>query len=200
MKKHIVVIHGGDVFPSYEAFLENLKTKSVDTEYFKTRENWKRNLEKELGEAFEVLSPKMPNQDNAQYKEWKIWFERIIPFLTDGVIFIGHSLGGLFLAKYFSENRLPVRVSAVFLVAAPYSEKPKYEEDNNFLLGDDLSLLTTQSKKVVFYQSKDDQSVPFADFEKYQRKLPHAEFFTFENRGHFRDAVFPELVDTLKAL
>ena len=62
------------------------------------------NLDKVLGGGYEVLIPQMPNSQNARYSEWKILFEKIISILDDEIILIGHSLGGIFLVKYFSEN------------------------------------------------------------------------------------------------
>ncbi len=67
----------------------------------------------------------MPNKTNAQFEEWKIWFEKFIPFLNDGVILVGHSLGGVFLAKYLSENKFPKKIGGVFLVSAVYEKNQK---------------------------------------------------------------------------
>jgi predicted alpha/beta hydrolase family esterase len=35
----------------------------------------------------------MPNRHFADYKAWKIMFEKIFSYLKDEVIFVGHSLG-----------------------------------------------------------------------------------------------------------
>ena len=121
MKKQVVVIHGGDTFQNYEEYLKFLRNFEIDIERYKTdKEDWKRPLRRVLGENYEVILPVMPNKTNAQYKEWKIWMDKILPFLNDGVILVGHSLGGSFLAKYLSENPFPKRISGVFFVAAMY--------------------------------------------------------------------------------
>lgn len=39
----------------------------------------------------------MPNSNNAHYQEWKIIFDKIVTLLDEDVIFISHSLGGIFL-------------------------------------------------------------------------------------------------------
>lgn len=76
----------------------------------------------------------MPNGNNAQYIEWKIWFERLLPFLNDGVILIGHSLGGIFLAKYLSENNFSIKVRAAILIAAPFDALGMKESLSQFKL------------------------------------------------------------------
>ena len=102
MKQQILVIHGGDTFDTYKDYLSFLKNREISLDRLRLKRDWKDILSEKLGENFDVLSPRMPNGTNARYKEWKIWFERVIPFIDKGVIFIGHSLGGIFLAKYLS--------------------------------------------------------------------------------------------------
>jgi len=195
--KQIIIIHGGDSFltnDAYLSFLKNFKIESVD--YFKNHKGWKDTLETELGANIEVLTPRMPNANNAKYGEWKIWFEKLIPFLSDGVLLIGHSLGGIFLVKYLSENRFPVRIEGVFLVAAPYDADT--DECGEFVAPTSLSLLAEQANKIFLYQSEDDPLVPFTELEKYRRALPNAAVRIFKNRGHFNQETFPEIIADLK--
>ena len=71
----------------------------------------------------------MPLQENAKYNDWKIFFERYIPFLRNNVILIGASLGGIFLAKYLSENKFPKKILSTYLICPPF---------DNTTLGEDL--------------------------------------------------------------
>jgi predicted alpha/beta hydrolase family esterase len=120
MKKQVLLIHGGNCFNSYEEYIQDLSEMKFDIQRSSASKNrWNRNLDKFLGDKFEVAMPQMPCKQNAKYLEWKILFEKMIPFLRNRVVLIGHSLGGIFLAKYLSENELPVKVKAVFLVAPP---------------------------------------------------------------------------------
>ena len=107
MKKQVVVIHGGTTFDTHEEYISFLKNREASIEKFKTQKDWKNSLEKELGTDFEIFVPRMPNGTDARFEEWKIWLERMIPFLDDDVILVGHSLGGIFLAKYLAKNLFP---------------------------------------------------------------------------------------------
>ena len=199
--KQIIVIHGGDTFETHEEYLSFLKSFEIDFERFKSgRKDWKVTLSEELGEGFEVILPSMPSKTNAKYIEWKIWFEKLIPFFKDSVIFVGHSLGAIFLAKYLSENEFPKKIAATFLVAGPYDDKDFEESLADFVLPEDLEKLVGQGGKIYLYHSKDDPVVPFADLEKYKKSLPSAEVRIFEDREHFSQVDFPELVEDIKGL
>ena len=166
---------------------------------------WRYSLEKELGQGFEVIAPTMPNKQNSKYKEWKIWFEKILPYINNNVVLIGHSLGGIFLAKYLSENDFPKKILATYLIAAPYDEKDCQKNDagyslDDFALPDSLKRFGGQGGRIYLYHSKDDPVVPFTEVEKYAKALPNAKKEIFKEKGHFMQEEFPELVDSMGQL
>jgi predicted alpha/beta hydrolase family esterase len=195
MKKQIVVIHGGWSFNKYEYFLDFLRNRKLSLDYFLYKKGWKSGLAVELEKDFEVLVPHMPNKQNAKYEEWKIWFERIAPFLHDGVIFVGHSLGGLFFAKYLSENIYSKKIGSIFLVAAPYNDT---EGCGNFQLREDPKKVWSQCQNIHIFQSEDDPLVSMGEAEKYKKAWPEAKMHLFTDRGHFNQEDFPELVEEIK--
>jgi len=142
----------------------------------------------------------MPNKTNARYKEWKLWFERVIPFIKKDVILIGHSLGGIFLAKYLSENTFPVKIKATILVAAPFDDEDSGESLSDFKLPPSLKKFSEQSGKIYLIQSKDDPVVLFGELEKYKQALPEAKTLTFKDREHFNQEAFPELIQLIRTL
>jgi len=199
MKKQIVIIHGGGAFDSYAEYFSWLKSFKLDIDRF-TQKGWKDSFSKKLGADFEVIQPEMPNSMNAHYPEWKIWFEKFIPFFQKEVLLIGHSLGGMFLAKYLSENKFSKRIRATFLIAAPFDDKDCRESLGDFALSKSLVKFAKQGGKIFLYQSKDDKSVPFVDVKKYQKEIPNAVLRIFANKGHFNQSEFPELVKDIKSL
>lgn len=202
MKQQIIVIHGGDTHRTYPEYLAYLKKYRLNYSRL-TKGGWKENLQKSLGNKFEVALLKLPNPLNARYTEWKIMFRKIIPFLRGKPIFVGYSLGGIFLAKYLSENKFPKKIRATFLIAAPYdndSERKVNQSLVDFILPRKLTRFEKQGGVIFLYQSKDDPVVPFSHLEKYRRALPKARPVIFENRGHFSQEKFPELVRDIKKL
>ncbi len=193
MKKQLIVIGGGDSFNTYEEFLKFLNDFPVTIERFRPYSDWKSFLPERLGEEYDVLMPAMPNKQNAKFSEWKILFEKLLPFAEDGVVLIGHSLGGLFLVKYLAENGFPKRIGALFLVAAPQGE-------GDFPLPVSLENVSRQARKIYLIYSKDDKVVLFSESEFYTRELPKAELIAFEDRGHFNQPEFPEIIKLIMAI
>jgi predicted alpha/beta hydrolase family esterase len=195
--QQVVVIHGGDVFESDEAWLESLQEKKEPRFETMMDEDWKDTLQGDLGDAYEVVIPSMPNKQNAKYNEWKIWFEKHIPHFDEQIVLVGHSLGGIFVAKYLSENEYPKQIKATFLVAAPFEMSGMDYSLADFAVEEDLSLFEKQGGDINVYHSKDDPVVPFADFEKYQEALSGADTRAFEDKEHFNGEL-PEIVQDIQ--
>jgi len=201
MKRQVIVVGGGDAYRTYEDYISFLKNWEIDFEKFKAgKKRWKDNLADDLGGNFDVVSVGMPNKMNAQYEEWKIWFEKFIPHFDEGVILLGHSLGGTFLAKYLSENKFPKKIAAVFLAAPVFDAEGMDESLGDFIFHPDISGLEGQAGKIFLYHSEDDRVVPFANLGKFQNALRSAIVRTFKDRGHFDQEHFPEIVSDIKSL
>lgn len=194
MQKHIIFIHGGETFPTYEEYLSWLQNESVfDPERTDRRaKRWHRQLEIALP-GWVILRPQMPNDVNAQYKEWEIYFEKTIPFLKDNIVLIGHSLGGTFLLKYLATHTLPVRIHSVHLVAPSFGV-PR----TSFVVNEDISRVTDHAPCII-YHSTDDMVVPYSETEAGIQRMPKAQLVTFTDRGHFISETFPELISALSS-
>jgi len=199
-KQQILVIHGGTTFNTKEEYLQFLKECPIEIEKLRPRLDWKNSLQERLGDDFDVLQPRMPNGTNAQYTEWSIWFGKIVDLLEDDIILVGHSLGGIFLAKYLSENQLSKSIRALFLVAAPFNDEGMDESLGSFRINDSPSRLDQQVGNIFLYYSKDDEVVPFTHANLYKEALSKAIVKSFEDRGHFKQAEFPEIVEDIKNL
>ena len=100
MKKkiQIFIIHGGMTFKNDKDYLHYLNTREIS---LPKKAKWNGNdyIEKSLGKNFEIIKPRMPLPENARYRDWKIYFERYIPYLKDNVNFNWRFIGRNFLSK-----------------------------------------------------------------------------------------------------
>lgn len=198
-KNQIFIIHGGMTFKNKRDYLSFLKNREVSVE---KSVSWSAQwLDKKLGKEYEIIRPRMPLSDDAKYEEWKIHFERFIPLLRNGVILIGSSLGGIFLAKYLSEHKFPKKIQGVFLICPPFDNTVAGEDlVGGFKLKADLSLLEKNTKNLYLLFSEDDDIVPVSHAEKYRQKLKAANIVIYKNKnGHFKIAEFPEIVKIIKS-
>ena len=198
-KIQVLLVHGGMTFKNEKDYLHYLKTKKVST---KKKIYWAGDyLEKSLGKRFEIISPRMPLQDFAKYRDWKIFFERYLSLIKNKYILIGSSLGGVFLAKYLSENKLRKKALSVYLVCPPFDNTlPDEDLVGGFTLGSDLSLIEKNCKNLLLLFSKEGVVVPATHADKYKQKLNNAHVVIYKSKGgHFNIAKFPEIVKMIFA-
>ncbi len=198
VKTQILIIHGGMTFKNKKDYLHFLKTRKIS---IKEKIRWTdRYLKEKLGRNFEIIKPRMPLQDYAKYNEWKIHFERHFPYLKNNLILIGGSLGGIFLAKYLSENKFPKKILSAYLVCPPFDNTLSNEDlTGGFRLKSDLSRIEKNSKNITLLFSKDDDVVPLYHAKKYKEKLKNARIIIYKSKnGHFNITKFPEIVRMIK--
>src|SRR3989338_3700278 len=197
-KPQLVFIHGGMTFKNKKSYIKFLKTRELSIE---PKITWSDDyLKKNLGKDFDIIRPKMPLKEDAKYDEWKIHFERHFPILRDNLILIGASLGGIFLAKYLSENKFPKKILATYLIAPPFDDSlPGEDLAGGFKLKPNLSLLEKNSGKLTLLFSEKDDVVLMSHAKKYRNKLKDTKIIVFRNiPGHFAISKFPEIVKMIK--
>lgn len=186
----VCYIHGGTTFPDRSSYLDFLRHRTVD---INPPVHWAETLRLTLDDDYHIIAPRMPLRENAHYEEWKIHFERYMAFFIDPVVFIGYSLGGIFLAKYFAQHPTTL-VKSLILIAAPFDDSlPGEPLTGGFDLPSDLSLLNKHRMYLLY--SQDDQVVPVSHMHKYLAHLSDAHHVVFQDKnGHFRVEEFPELL------
>ena len=200
--KTIILIHGGNTYISYEEYLTHLHDKKVSIESL-FKKDWKHTLGTTLGDSYTVLPLRMPNKDNARYLEWSIWFEKYLPLVPQDIILIGHSLGGLFLAKYLSEHTVNKTITGLFLVCPPFDadSHDNYNLTDFAITQDTLVHIGNQARHIFHYHSDDDPIVPYTESHKYQLALGiHCIHRALQGRGHIWNTDFPEIVDDIQSL
>lgn len=202
--KQIIYIHGGDSFTVHEDFLNYLRTTPLRDPLGEKTTRWPDMLRTELGSEYEVYMPTMPNKFNARYEEWAIWFERYLELAQDGVVLIGWSLGGMFLAKYLSETPLKKQVQALYLLAAPGGEYRGEAGQGGDCLAfrpdrEAVSRLGTRIPHIEIWHSEDDFVVPHTEAAWYGACIQEAKIVIFKDKNHFLLPELPELTASLRS-
>lgn len=203
-KKQIIFIRGGETFKNKEDFYEYLENKEIDL--VDTWKSWRDWLSRELFESFDFFTPDMPCKQNSDYKAWKIWFEKYLNLIPgDEIILIGYSLGGTFLLKYLSENKINKKIIQLNLVSScvfdNFDESATKERLDTFNLNlETISDISSLCNDIHLYHSKDDTCVSFKNFEFLREKLPNATSHEFNDRNHFFQPTFPEILEVINKL
>jgi hypothetical protein len=138
----------------------------------------------------------------ATYKARKIWFEKIFPYLNDeDLVIVWHSLWWMFLIKYLWENTFPKKIKQLHLVSSVFDESDMSDEEKyawDFAYDPNIiHNLENQAEKIFLYHSTDDEIVPYTHAEKIKAYLPKAKLVALSDRGHFKQAEFPELLKNI---
>jgi uncharacterized protein len=181
LKKHLLFIQGG----GQGAYAEDRKLAL--------------NLQDLLGSEYDVLYPRMPEEERPEYEAWKAQIAATLAELNSEVIVVGHSLGASFLLKFLSEEKKAKPIAGLFLIAPPYWGTEDWEVDKYALREDYMSGLS-KIHPIFFYHSRDDEWVPFTHLELYAQKLPLAIIRKFDGRGHQFNNDLTEVVQDVKNL
>jgi hypothetical protein len=190
MKKQVILVQGGKIFRDYDTYLNYLKSMPISLEYL-DKVTWRDTLTEDIGDTHQVIRLQMPNRMNAIYKEWEIYFKRYLELVSNKAIVVGHSLGALFLVKFFSENNDSChKIEKLILVAAPFGGQDSNLDVVDFSLSDERF---TPPFSTTLFSSNNDPLVPQNDAVKYQELIAKLKVITLPNRGHFSERDFTEL-------
>jgi predicted alpha/beta hydrolase family esterase len=187
--------------------LEYYKNFNIDEDW--GGRSWKDWLEWTLGEKYNFIKMKRPTSDNADYEVWKIVFQKYLEKIQgDRSIFVGHSLGTIFLLKYFSENGLPEKIKKIrqlHLVASIVSNQfhPVDDVEDTGTFTFDITSVTKlkeMCEEVHIWHSEDDPMCSVKNAVYLKEQIPTAVYHQFTDRGHFVQPVFVELFNVLNKL
>jgi predicted alpha/beta hydrolase family esterase len=130
-------------------------------------------LERELGLNYEIRYPRMPDEDDPRYVQWKQALEKELAALHDRAILIGHSIGGTVLASTLAEQSPQGNFGALFLIAAPFVGDGGWPSDDLESLHD-LGAKLPREMPVHIYHGLADEIAPASHADLYARAVPQA--------------------------
>src|SRR3989344_6717840 len=167
--------------------------------------NWFPWLKKEL-EALDciVTVPRFPTPNGQSLEAWLKVLDQFKNKINDETIFIGHSLGGLFLLRVL--ERLEKPIFAAFFVSAPVGIRPIrfYDSDYSFSgFSFDFEKIKKQAKHFVVFHSDNDPYISLGNGKELASNLG-VELNFIPNAGHLNAesgyTEFNKLLEEIKKL
>jgi predicted alpha/beta hydrolase family esterase len=156
-------------------------------------------LQDALGVEYNVLYPKMPNEESPEDNAWIAQIAKELTSLDGKVILVGHSAGGAVLLKYLLKENVGKPIDGIFLISIPYWG-PEDDEDDEYILHEGFASQLPKGLPIFLYHSRDDEWVPFAHLAMYAEKIPQATVREFDERGHQFNNDLSEVAADIKRL
>jgi predicted alpha/beta hydrolase family esterase len=156
-------------------------------------------LRSELGPAYEIRYPVMPNEDDPKYAAWKLALQKEFAALRDGAIVVGHSVGGAILIHALAEQTPQSNLGAICLIAVPFIGKGGWESDDIKPRLDFADRLP-RDVPIFFYHGRDDDTVPIAHVELYSRVIPRAHVRRLAGRDHQLNNMLSDIAADIRQL
>jgi len=167
-------------------------------------ENWLPWLNEKLAEKkIQCFVPHFPTPEYQNYPNWCLLLEgyRKIGIISNETIFVGHSLGALFIAKYILDKA--VYAKGYIAVAGFNNYRGKSDDFYNvnklfFMQDNDLSKLKLYIPIRHCFMSDNDSHLPIEQMEQFS-SLIGGESHLVPNGGHFNSSsgfnTFHQLLD-----
>lgn len=181
MKKQVLFIQGGgdDGYHADQALVDSLR--------------------KVLGKEYTISYPELSSDDSLPDFGWPKQIEEKITGYKDDFVLVAHSFGASMVLKYISENKTPKHITGIFLLATPFWDG-KEDWQTGFMLQPDFADRLPENIPMYFYHCKDDEEVPFVQFERYKQQIKQATFHESKTGGHQFDHDLRKVGNDIKSL
>lgn len=137
--------------------------------------------------GYSVFVPQFPTPPAipAKIVEWFDVLEKYKQYINEDTVFIGHSLGGIFLLRVLEKLRHPVK--AAFFVGTPIGIEPivNYDRDKSFSgFSFEWTIIRKKARHFEVFQSDDDPCVGLENGSELAKNLDVMLTFV-PNAGHF---------------
>ncbi len=161
----------------------------------------KQNLEKN---GFEVIAPNFPIGIGKQsYAAWAKVLNKYANKINGDTIFVGRSIGPIFIVKYLLEHKL--KIKALFSISGfnCFINVPDYDAVNKTFFLDEIKGFEYLCPLRVCYISKNDPYVPYYLLDMFTKNIK-AKTILKADAGHFNTetgyATFPELLTKIEKI
>jgi hypothetical protein len=169
-------------------------------------ENWFPWLEKELSNnKISCIIPHFPTPKHQNFTNWEnlLNYYFMLGLVHDKTIFIAHSLGPIFIAKYVIKNK--IKIKGLISVAGFndfFSGNKDFDDINKsfFMENSELSKFTDYSNFSHCFISDNDPYIPMDKLKQFSNIIK-ADLHIIPNGGHFNiDAGYVKFVEVIEII
>jgi predicted alpha/beta hydrolase family esterase len=156
-------------------------------------------LKRELGPAYEVRYPRMPNEGDPNYAAWKPAIGREIAELHDGAVLVGHSIGATMLIHALAEQPPKQRMGAIILVSTPFVGEGGWPSDE-IAPKTDLGVRLPDGVPVHLFYGTEDETAPPNHAELYAKAIPQSLVHRLRSRDHQLNNDLSEVAELVRSV
>lgn len=157
-------------------------------------------LARSLGPGHDITYPRMPDEADPNYARWKTAIGQEITRLGDGVIVIGHSIGGAFLINALATDPPKHVLNGIFLLAAPFMGAGGWPMEEIASSDERLGARLPQGVPIHLYHGGGDDIVPIAHLDLYVKTMPQAIIHRLDGRDHQLNDDLSEVARAVRSL
>ncbi|MBQ8424470.1 MAG: alpha/beta hydrolase [Clostridia bacterium] len=169
--------------------------------YGHNKENWFPWLENKLKEqGYEVFNFNYPTPEGHNFENWSKVLDKVKDKINNESVFVCHSIGCVFLAKYCLSNN--IRIGKCIFVSGcnNYYFLEDFDKINKFMYTDEINKFINLCNERICIYSKDDPYIKIDALESFAQSI-NAKKIIYEKAGHFNEkAGYTEFEDLLKLL
>ena len=156
-------------------------------------------LRRELGDAFNVRYPRMPDEDDPSDAAWGPAISEAVAGLDDGAVVVGHSVGGTLLVHAIAERPTAASLAGIVLIAAPFVGAGGWPGEE-FELDGNLGAVLPAGVPVHVFHGLADEEIPPAHADLYARAIPQAQVHRLPGRDHQLGNDLADVAAVIRAL
>lgn len=165
------------------------------------KENWFPWLEEQIKSRGGVIyNFNYPTPEGHNFENWSKVLDQVRNEINEESVFICHSIGCVFLAKYCIENNIKIGECVFVSGCNNYFFIEEFDKINKFMYTDKLEKFKDLCKERICIYSKDDPYIKFDVLEDFAKTIK-AKSIVYEHSGHFNEkAGYTKFEDLLKIL
>ena len=151
------------------------------------KENWFGWLEDTLtSKGFEVYNFNYPTPDGQSFESWSEVLNNVRDKISDESVFICHSIGCVFLAKYCLTNNIKIGKCIFVSGCNNYYFLENFDKINKSMYTDEIEKFISLCNERVCIYSKDDPYIKITALHDFAHSI-NAREIIYENAGHFNE-------------